>query len=114
MRACWASQAELRQRAREQSTDMLARFTQHSAPAIRPLAACLRGCWLHTGSPRSPQVTPSEQAASVPGKEGSNEQEILDLLSQSRLSSPVTKSPLDNQQVRVGLCRTLVSQTAHS
>ena len=53
--------------------------------------------WLHTGSPRSPQTAP--QQTQPVSKEDDGEQEILDLLGQSRLSSPEKKDPLNGQQV---------------
>ena len=53
--------------------------------------------WLHTGSPRSPQGAPEQ--TKPPSKEAGGEQEILDLLSQSRLSQAEGANPLDGQQV---------------
>ena len=84
---------------------MLSTAARHGTDAARPLACCLQGlqrCWLHTGSPRSPQARPAdlpeEQPASRANGSGS-EQEILDLLSQSRLSTPVSQNP-QSQLVR--------------
>ena len=55
--------------------------------------------WLHTGSPRSPQTAP--QQTKPVSKEDDGEQEILDLLGQSRLGSPDRKDPLNGQQVNM-------------